>query len=300
LKKFISTLFRFSLFFFIIEKSFFVFIFNAPNLEVDKRLEYVLKGNMNKDVIFIGSSRGARAVIADQITKETQLSSYNLCYPGSDITFHKFLLNALIKHNEPPKKIVLIVDDFAQLHPDKTISFRYDRLYPLVKYNYINQELINKKENSILSWVLAMSRGNKENLSFSKKTFKPNDTVRKYGDMPYTFHRKNRSFIYQQTPNPYNIDEESNEKLDAFLEFQAICVKNEIKLILAFPPNFRAHNLAFENRLKNLAHPKTKFFIYNRNNNLYRDKSYYYDESHLKVNGAEIFTRELAEFIKNI
>jgi len=253
---------------------------------------------MNKDIIILGSSRGARAVLADQMNQKTGAATYNLCYPGSDITFHNFLLDALIKHNTPPKKVILVVDDYSELHPDKTIKYRYDRLYPLVKYNYINQELITKNKNNILSWAFALSRGNSTNLRIIKKKFTANDTVLKYGSMPYTYQRKNKEFNYINTPIEYNTKEESSEKLNAFLSFQETCVKNNIKLILAFPPNLRVHNLTFERRIRSLAHPKTGIFIYNRDDFAYKDKSFYYDGAHLKINGAEIFTNELSNFIK--
>ena len=103
MKKFIIQILVFSITFILFEKVFYVFLYVSPKLEKDKRLEYVLNGNMNKDLIVLGSSRGARNVIASQIEDSLTISTYNLSYPGSDIEFHEFLLRSLIKYNKKPK-----------------------------------------------------------------------------------------------------------------------------------------------------------------------------------------------------
>jgi hypothetical protein len=103
MKKFIFNFLLFIIVFFIFDKIFFIFIYFAPNNKVDKRLELVINGGINKDCIIFGSSRGARNIIAKQIEKETGLSSYNLSYPGSDIEFHEFLLRSFLKFNKNQK-----------------------------------------------------------------------------------------------------------------------------------------------------------------------------------------------------
>ena len=115
MKKFLIQILLFSFTFFLFEKVFYVSLYVSPKLEIDKRLEYIINGNMNKDLIVLGSSRGARNIIASQIEDSLNISSYNLSYPGSDIEFHKFLLQSLIKYNEKPKIVLLVVDDNAEL-----------------------------------------------------------------------------------------------------------------------------------------------------------------------------------------
>jgi hypothetical protein len=39
-----------------------------------------MDGKINKDIIFNGSSRGARDIIASQIERETGQTAYNLSY----------------------------------------------------------------------------------------------------------------------------------------------------------------------------------------------------------------------------
>src|SRR5262245_26022988 len=70
LKIFWIRIFIFSLCFFALDKLFVFQRNRISSLEVDTRLENIVSGQMNKDVLIFGSSRGARNIIASQITSE--------------------------------------------------------------------------------------------------------------------------------------------------------------------------------------------------------------------------------------
>lgn len=298
MKKFIYTLLLFIIVFFIFDKIFFLFLYIAPNINLDKRLELIINGEINKECIIIGSSRGARNIIAKQIEKETGLSTYNLSYPGSDIEFHEFLLRSLLKFNQKPKIVLLAVDDPSELLPSESIKFRLDVLYPLVKYNYINNELIARGEKNNLSKILYLSRINKSNFDLQKKRFSALDTIVDCGSMPISFQRENRTFLYDNNNQCYYIKNELRNKVNAFINFYQLCDKNDIKLYVVFSPNFQQHNFYFEKRIKELTKNNVGYFIYDFSNIIYKDKSYFYDELHLQTKGAIIFTDDLVKFLK--
>ena len=293
MKKFILNIAIFSIAFFIFEKSFYTFLYISLSLEKDKRLEQVINGNINKDLIVLGSSRGARNVIASQIEDSLNMSAYNLSYPGSNIEFHEFLLRSLLNFNSSPKVILLVVDDPSELLPSESIDFRLGRLYPLAKYDYINNEMIKRGEKTFLSKLLVLARINKRNFDIRKKQFSSLDTIKANGSMPISFQRKNIEFTYDSTVTDYNTSNELPSKIDAFLKFQEHCIEDNIKLYIVFPPNFKAHNISFERRLREISHSEVEFLIFNEKNDLYKDKSYFYDRGHLKSNGATIFTNEI-------
>lgn len=297
MKKFIYTLLLFIIVFFIFDKLFFLFIYLAPNTNIDKRLELVINGEINKECIIIGSSRGARNIIAKQIEKGTELSTYNLSYPGSDIEFHEFLLRTLLKFNQKPKIVLLAVDDPSELLPSESIKFRLDVLYPLVKYTYINNELIARGEKNYLSKILCLSRINKSNFDLRKKHFSALDTIMDCGSMPISFQRENRIFKYDTINQYYLIKDELTNKVNAFKNFQQMCNNNGIKLYVVFSPNFQQHNFLFEKRIKELTNNNVGYFIYDFSNIIYKDKTYFYDENHLQTKGARIFTDELVKFL---
>lgn len=297
MKKFIYTLLLFVTAFIILDKIFFFFIYLAPNSEVDKRLEHLITGKINKECIVLGSSRGARNIIAKQIEKGTGLSTYNLSYPGSNIEFHEFLLRSLLKFNQKPKIVLLAVDDPSELLPSESIKFRLDLLYPIVKYTYINNELIARGEKNYLSKILCLSRINKSNFDLRKKHFSALDTIIDCGSMPISFQRENRIFKYDTINQYYLIENELTNKVNAFTNFQQMCNNNGIKLYVVFSPNFQQHNFLFEKRIKELTNNNLGYFIYDFSNIIYKDKSYFYDEGHLQTKGARIFTDELVKFL---
>ena len=298
MKKFIIQILVFSITFFLLEKVFYIFIYVSPTLEKDRRMEYLFDSHLNKDIIILGSSRGARNIIASQIQDSLNISSYNLSYPGSDIEFHEFLLRSLIKYNNKPKIVLLAVDDKYELLPIKSLKFRLDLLYPLAKYNYVNNEMIKRGEKSFLSNFLISSRMNISNFDIREKHFSALDSLKDCGSMPISFQRENREFVFNNEKPSYDLDDELSVKIIAFNKFQDLCISNNIKLFIVYSPNFKKHNILFENRIEKLSSPKVSSILYDTTNQVYKNKEYYYDESHLKTNGAVIFTNDIIRQLK--
>ncbi|AMO21183.1 hypothetical protein B0A78_06630 [Flavobacterium columnare NBRC 100251 = ATCC 23463] len=299
MKKFLRKLFLFAAVFFIIDKLFYVFIHLSPNYQVDNRIELLLQGKINKDIIVLGSSRGAMNIIASQIEKETGQSAYNIAFPGSDVEFHNFILKTLLKYNKKPKTIIFSVDEPFELIPTTSITYRLDRLYPLVKYNYINQELINRGDRNFTSWFMCLSRLNKTNFTLERKPTKF-DSILPCGSMPVNFKNPKLIMKYKYEISPYSIARESLIKNTAYQSILKQCVVNNIQVVFVFSPNFAAHSSAFENRIRDLALNNSKFFVYDTTNSVYQNKLYFYDESHLNKMGATIFTRELSGFLNQM
>lgn len=299
MKNFIIKLVLFGFIFFVLDKFLIVIRNSAPDNEVDKRLEWLIKGEINKDVVILGSSRGARNIIASQIEEATNLSTFNLSYPGSNIEFHEFLLRTLLKFNKKPKQVILVVDEPYELTEIESLNFRFDRLYPLVKYDYIREELISRGEkNIILSKLFVLHQLNKSNFDLRKKTFQPQDTVKSCGSMPLTEQRKGRKWTFDKLQEQYTIEKEEENKVNAFKSFVSICKEENVSLAIAFPPNFRSYNKSFDSRIKQLIGNDAGFIIYDSLNRAYFDKSFFYDEAHLLRAGAEIFTNEIIDFLK--
>ncbi len=283
--------------FFIIEKGVYYFLDIAPNREYDKRLEYILEGNMNKELIVLGSSKGASDILAGQIEKETGLKSYNLSYQGSNIIFHEFILKALLKYNQTPKKVILMIDIPYEFIQEKSLKFRVDRLYPLSKYNYINKELINQKEKNILSWVFCTARVNQSNFELKEIKAPYHNPLDLSGSGPYVIEKHNKNFDYSFIKKPYNTKSELPDKIRAFKNVQKLCRVNNIELICIIPPNFFELNRSFIKRFSSLLTNENKLFVYDTLNPIYKDEKYFYDSSHLYIDGAKILTSEISNFI---
>lgn len=302
MKKFALKLLLFLVVFMAFDKLFILVADKSAETEVDKRLEYLINGQVNKDVVIIGSSRGSRDVMAYQIEEETGLSTYNLCYPGSDVTFHEFVLQTLLLFNEAPDLLVLVVDDSeAFVDGGAMILFRRDRLYPLVKYPYIWKEMAERGylDNDLASLVV-LQRLNKYNFDLRQKAFTPIDTLLECGSMPVSWQQKGLDWEYPPEAGSYPIQEELPEKVQAFQNMIAICEEKQIELLILFPPNYKPHSRGFEDRIRELSGDHPHFLLYNRENPIYRDSTYYYDANHLMTPGARIYTGELIPAIQEV
>ena len=298
--KYIIQLSLFLGIFLVIDKLFIPVINWSANAEVDKRLELIINGEMNKDIIVTGSSRGSRDVIAHRIGNRLGVSAYNLCYPGSDVVFHKFLIESLLKFNKPPKYILLVVDDNQELQYEGTVVFRKDRLYPLVKYPYIWSYLADIDDKpEWISRLLIINRLNKSNFDLRKKQFTPHDTLTSCGSMPISWHRDD--WFYQFVDDDsYDIENEVDYKLKAFLEMINLIKSSGSHLVIVFPPNYKPHSPDFEKRIKYLAGEDVDYCVYDVKDSVYLMRDSYFDESHLMREEAERFTDEIINYIETI
>ncbi len=287
--------------FFILDKAFIFVRNSSPNREVDRRLEMIATGQIQSDVLIYGSSRGARSVIAKVFTDSLGLSAYNLSFPGSDITFHEFLLRLTLesKGNKKPKTVILVVDDSDELKISKSLKFRLDRMYPLVKYKAIRNELVRRKEKKpILNELFIIHQLNKSNFLFKQKKFTKNDSIMACGSMPISHQKKKFNKKFKWAPYNYSKRGELIQKIRAIRAFKNHCKKNNIELIIAIPPNFRVVTKGFPFRLNELLDGYATVWLYNQENPVYSNPDYYFDNAHLQTNGSYIYTNELVKFYR--
>ncbi|MFN6015224.1 MAG: hypothetical protein ACK47F_11090 [Flavobacteriales bacterium] len=303
MKKFLIRLVIFTVFFFLVDK-LFIFVRNAgPQLEVDRRLEMILEGQINAEVLVFGSSRGARSVIAQRFIDSLGVSAYSLAYPGSDVTFHEYLLRQTleVKGNKKPKTVILVVDDSDELKPAKSLKFRFDRMYPLVKYKSVRDEMVKRKEKKpIITELLVLHQMNKSNFLFKQRKFTKNDSIMPCGSMPISHQKKTFDKKYNTEIYNYTREDELIQKIKAFRAFKDHCKDNNIQLIVAIPPNFRKVTIGFVPRLKQVMDGHGTIFMYNENRPEYSNPDFFFDNTHLQKAGSEIYTMELVHYYKEL
>lgn len=109
---------------------------------------------------------------------------------------------------------------------------------------------------------------------------------------------KIKSNLNYKNERNYHLNNESNELNKAFREFQEICTINKIQLFLVFPPNYKKVNSLFKKRIIEISKVSTKFIEYDTSKFNEKSINYFYDQSHLNINGARIFTNDIIKKIK--
>lgn len=299
--KFLYKIIAFAIFFFVLDKLFLFWEAKMPELEYDQRLERLIIGNIQQEVLILGSSRGARGILGNTLEGATGYTTYNLSYPGSDILFHQFMLEKCLEKTEA-KLIVLVLDDPGAFYDYESINFRYDKLYPLTFYPEIRKDLVkrDKKINYVVDWVVAyrVRETFPSNLKVKEKT--ANETIGTHGSMPLDFTKTEFKRKTLADAMLYEVERENEEKRTALVEMVQMAKRKKVKLLLVYPPNFYPPTSAFRTRIEALVGTDALIYAYNDSNSVYQDPSYFYDESHLKINGAKVFTEELSKEIKAI
>jgi hypothetical protein len=300
MKLFFIRLLSFCSLFFVIDKAFVVVRSQTSYREYDKRLEYILDGQMNKDLLILGSSRGARGIIAKQIQDSLGGSSFNLCYLNSNILFHEYLLKKIIKHNDKPKIVLLVIDGHEEFN--NRLQFRTDRLIPLVNNQEIRQDLITLGEkNKILSSLFVLHQLYRSNFFFREKIITKSDSMLPCGSMPYKMKKPRKDLKYINCIiDDYDLKSEESYKIKSFTNFEKICIENNIKLMYVFPPNFYPLPKQFKTRFEKLTNKQTYIHYANEHEVVYKKQIYFKDDGHLNNNGAVIFTNELIKHLSNL
>ena len=302
MKKFIVHILICASILFIVDKLAYFILKETPKHLYDTRLKKVLDGEMNKELIILGSSKGAGNIIASQIEKETGYESYNLSYMGSDVIFHEFILRKLLQHNKTPKIILLSIDNPAQFIDVKksknTLSYRYDKLYPLTIYNEINTELIKQGDKTLLSEYFLLARLSKARFNYNREKPNSNNPLLLDGSMPYIKQKDISDFNFINKENEYHIGLDSQKKIETFEEIEQICERRNIKLYYIFSPTLFKFNNTFYHRFLKLVKNPDNVFVYNNSNDIYKRVSSYSDHSHLMIHSAKAFTTEISTFLK--
>jgi hypothetical protein len=298
MKSFLLKIFGFLLAFFLFDKLFVVLTLIAPSKEVDQRLEQVVKGNIHAETIILGSSRAARDLSATTIQERTNASTYSLAYPGSNVAFQEFILRALIASNSKPKTLLLVLDNPIQLANDPLLTFRLDRLYPLVKYPIILDELVAQGEkNKWLAACFYLHRISKSSFDLRQKHFTAMDTILPDGSLPVSFQKEAVNWDKVEQPL-YDRAKEDAVRVHAFEKIIETCKAQNIRLVCIIPPIYQGKaDQVFVNRMKEVIKGRAELYHFNDQDKAYSDSNYFYDETHLKNNGATYFSIQLGQYI---
>jgi len=303
MKQFLWRVAAFAMVFFLIDKGFILLRDAAPEREVDRRLEAIITGKVDAEIVILGSSRGARSLIAGQISDATGQRALNLSYPGSNVVFHEFLLRQLTetKGNTLPKTVILAVDDGSQLSTAPSLTFRFDRLYPLVKYQTIRDEMVRRREKlPIVNECLILHQMNKSNFLLRQKKFTRNDVILPCGSMPIDHQKDSFNKRFIEEAKTYHRGSEVPEKAAAFHEIVRRCRDLGIQLIIAIPPNFNITSEGFKERMEELVGDSGTVWMFDDSKAEYRDEKNFFDHAHLRTIGAAFFTTDFIEFYQTL
>ncbi len=76
------------------------FVLKQPSKHFDWRYGKVREEQLSTDILLIGSSRGARGLNAEVFEAISGKSTFNFCYPGSNLSFHLYCLETYLNNQK--------------------------------------------------------------------------------------------------------------------------------------------------------------------------------------------------------
>jgi hypothetical protein len=269
-------------------------------------LNEIVRGKLDYDILFLGSSRTYYQVNPKIIDSVTNLNSYNAGLPGANLLECKLVLQCYLYSHRPPKMIVVDIAENAfdiKKRPfwNPTIYYPFlnnpvvfDALKPyehvyLLKYlpfvRFVEADDMSK-QNSFLGYFQKKSVENKESykgyLSFSSDTialpFK-----RKYPNISFTIEPKGVASLEQ---------------------IATVCRNNNIKLIFTFAPVYDGKNLIinpdFFPTIEKVSSLYNIHFWNYKNHSIWNNHKLFVEELHLNPTGVNLYSRILAQNINEL
>ncbi len=281
----------FSLCFLVLDTGYFWVLKQIPVKQPDRRLEKLITGKINADILILGSSRAAHNLLAEELEKQVHQSAFNLGFRGTNVSFHLQVLQWYLQKNKTPK-ILVYVADVPFLFDQEALKYRTDLLLPFVCYSEYNKELIRQGALSKLAYGLNFAKSTYQTaFTTPRKTIENHTDTRGSNPLPVEKYRGNGDHFVAHR----KIVEDS-KKIEDFQQLQKLCKKNGIQLVVAIPPNNEPLDVAFVSTLKEQCWPSTACYTYQRKYTTPNHR-YFYDVSHLNQLGANLFTQEISTFL---
>jgi hypothetical protein len=268
----------------------------------------IYDGNINTEIAIYGSSRAwvhVNPIIMEEITGKT---AYNFGLDG-----HNFWLQYLrhleyLKHNEPPKHIILIVDVFSLQKRSELYQLRQ-----FLPYMLWNREIKTFTSSfagfNSADYIIPFVR-----YAGQFEIFKGIFTKILLGSNSKTYRIKGFKGMQKEWTSDFDEAKATmefytftlnQESIDLFDQFIIECQKMNIDLTLVYTPEFIEGQSFIRNReyiisvFENFANQYGLRFLNYSDHELSHKKEFFYNVSHMNETGANEFTRVLTNDLFN-
>lgn len=260
--------------------------------------DYILRRNDN-DVLILGSSVGLNSLNAKQIEDSIGMKTFNASANGQTFPFFLSMLKSVVGQEHKPHTVLLLVNE--QNMADTGIGKRYNFLSPY--YGNSIGDIDERLEQ----------RGKCEGLFLKSNAYRLNTIwfrILLYNFMSAGIKGENGSISKPLPPvfperNPYQPAELSEERRENLKEFIEICKDNNISLMMVITPQYldtletRFSPLA--KSLKEISETNGFPFYFDLDLQPFAsDSTLFYDNTHININGTDIYTPIIIERLRKI
>lgn len=266
----------------------------------------IYNGNINSGIAIYGASRAFININPQLFENEFNESTYNFGIDGHNFWLQYLRHKELLRHNEQPKLIILIIDVLSL--NKRTDLYIPDQFLPFMLWNKNMTKYTSTYEGfRIIDYYLPFIR-----YSGKRKALKTSFKILFKGS-PKT---KNRIKGFAPRHKEWNTDldnakkkmkifrtKQDNASIELFEKFIIECKELGIDLMLVYPPEYIDGQLFTENReliIKVFSDFASKYkltYLDYSGDDMSYDKKYFYNSRHLNYLGADTFTKKLIQDI---
>ncbi len=266
----------------------------------------IFHGTVNANMVITGSSRAYVHVSPRILDSSLHMNAYNLGMNGTKFLMQYDRFKIYLKHNKKPRYVIQTLD-FSMLAENYEL-YAYQQFLPYLSDPDI-KEMTEKYKGKFGfgEYYFPMFKYNNQGAlvveglkSFAGRGGK-GPKYKGYEGQPKPWDAAFATTTASSAGmSPYDqvVDSLSLAK---FNEFMALCSRENIKVILVFPPVYSEYIPVFKNRVEILHLFESTAAKYNfpmlnfLDDELCADKHMFYNSQHLNKTGAEIFSRKLAQ-----
>lgn len=271
-------------------------------------LNYYIK-TQKSEILLVGSSYVLHGLIPEKFGE----NCFNLSSQGTHIGYNAAIIDLLDQYNKLPTKTLILHVEPDDLYFKQTYiaSNQFTKLqYYYNKNAFIKKQIDLISKYEFIKYYIPIYRHNKYALQLLSNTLSKNSYLNKNKGFIPLSQTKNDSLRIDKTYKKYLItNKKKSTKFDyntiLFIDhIHTICKKNNIKLIVFSSPFYKTPKITYDNSLELAKIFKKRKIVYlnyiqNKCEPL-NNRKYWYDNFHLKSNGAKILSEIVHEAVKTI
>jgi hypothetical protein len=249
----------------------------------------------SEDVIVLGSSRAAHHYVPDVITRQTDLTSFNVGRDGMNISYHYPILKGILAHHTP--KVVIFDLNFNEFMLRKAQErTMISSLLPYIAENSSVKKIILEKD-PIEYWKGRISLLYRYN-SLPASIMQHNLGIGQKHDNGYEPLNGNKLKSISDTLENNSDYEENPELVKNFKDFVEILQRKNVKLFVIISPTARKNRYNSYATAEKILH-KHGLKLYDYSEFSGSDRlALFYNGTHLNDTGARIFTETMVQDLK--
>lgn len=262
----------------------------------------IIDGKINSDIVIYGSSRAWRHIDPTMISKNLNVSTYNLGIDGHNFWLQYLRHSLLLENNTRPKIIILSLDVFTLQKVNDL--YNSDQFLPYMLWNdKIKNATISYEGFKSIDYVIPLLRyfGKGNAVQVAMKTKNKVERIKGYQGKDQQW---NTDFDKAKNSMKKYEKELDSASIILFERFLNECISKDIELVFVYSPEYIEGQKFVRNRREIISFYKKiseKFNIpfYNYSNDaISYQKKYFYNASHLNKTGAELFTKKLIDSLR--